>query len=409
MKLKTKLFAATVGLAVASASAATTASLTENLANSVTNGKAYFDFRYRYENVDQANITDQARASTLRSRVGFDTAAVGNLTAKIEFDNVTVIGSEKYNSTVNSVTAYPVVADPKGTNINQVYLTYSTESADVIYGRQRINYSNQRFVGGVAWRQNEQTFDGLRGVWRATDRLSIDYSYAYKVHRIFGPNDGGNPPALRGANSFLYVDWNPADGHRIGGFGYFLDFDPQQGYPDGKTVGLSSDTLGLEYVGRIGFFDLRAAYAQQEDSGKSFKNYRANYYLAEGAARLTLVTLKVGYEVLGSDNGVGFATPLATLHKFQGWADKFLGTPGDGIKDFYLGATGKAGPIKLGAFYHDFQAEDSREDFGSEIDLVATWPINKRFSTQLKYADFNSDSIRYDDTRKFWLTLQFKL
>jgi hypothetical protein len=40
------------------------------------------------------------------------------------------------------------------------------------------------------------------------------------------------------------------------------------------------------------------------------------------------VNVKVGYELLGSDNGeYGFATPLATLHKFNGWADQFLGTP----------------------------------------------------------------------------------
>ena len=47
--------------------------------------------------------------------------------------------------------------------------------------------------------------------------------------------------------------------------------------------------------------------------------------------------LNAGYEVLGADNGVGFATPLATGHKFQGWADKFLTTPGDGIEDVYIG------------------------------------------------------------------------
>ena len=37
--------------------------------------------------------------------------------------------------------------------------------------------------------------------------------------------------------------------------------------------------------------------------------------------------------MLGSDNGVGFSTPLNNGHRYQGWADKFLATPGDGIED----------------------------------------------------------------------------
>ncbi|MBE9539218.1 MAG: hypothetical protein IMF06_09065, partial [Proteobacteria bacterium] len=114
-------------------------------------------------------------------------------------------------------------------------------------------------------------------------------------------------------------------------------------------------------------------------------------------------------EVLGAGDGVGFKTPLATLHKFQGWADKFLGTPGDGIEDVYVGVNGKLGPVKLAAIYHDFSAEDSKADFGTEIDLVATWPINKQFSIQAKYAAFDSDSVRYTDTDKAWVTLQLKL
>ena len=106
---------------------------------------------------------------------------------------------------------------------------------------------------------------------------------------------------------------------------------------------------------------------------------------------------------------MGFSTPLATLHKFQGWADKFLGTPGDGIEDIFIGASGHVGPVKLQAVYHDFSAEDSRADFGTEWNLAATWPINKQFSTQLKFADFSSDSARYPDTTKAWVTVQLKL
>ena len=98
------------------------------------------------------------------------------------------------------------------------------------------------------------------------------------------------------------------------------------------------------------------------------------------------------------------------MHKFQGWADVFLTTPGDGIEDVYFGVTGKAGEFSLGAFYHDFQAEASSDDFGSEIDLVAAYPLDKNSTVKAEFASFDSDdSSLYDDVDKFWLTFQVKL
>jgi hypothetical protein len=130
--------------------------------------------------------------------------------------------------------------------------------------------------------------------------------------------------------------------------------------------------------------------------------------MVELGAKVSVLNLKAGYEVLGSDNEVGFKTPLATLHKFQGWADMFLSTPYDGVEDLYGSVGGKVGPVKLAAVYHDFQAEDSSEDFGTEVDLVATWPVMKGLTLQAKYATFNSDSDRYSDTDKVWLSAQYK-
>ncbi len=122
------------------------------------------------------------------------------------------------------------------------------------------------------------------------------------------------------------------------------------------------------------------------------------------------VRLNAGLEVLGAGDGVGFATPLATGHKFQGWADKFLSTPGDGVENFYLGIKGKAGVVNLGAIYHDFKAEDSSDDFGTEIDLVAAWPLDKYITLKAEYAMFDTDDdTRFSDTDKFWLTMQVKL
>lgn len=397
------------GLILASGTAWAAEGISDEFAKAIKEGSVGLDFRYRFEGVDQDGISKDAEASTLRSRITASSGSFYGFTALAEVDNVTVIGSEHYNSTENGKTQYPVVADPKGTNVNQVYLKYALDSADGIYGRQRINYSNQRFVGGVGWRQNEQTYDGFRANWQALESLNINYSYVYRVNRIFGPDDGANPADWRGDNNFLYVDWRVAEGHNIGAFGYIVDVDSRNSYPAGKTVNNSSDSWGLEYVGKFSVMNVRAAYARQSDGGDSELDYDADYYLVEAGTTVWGVGLTAGYEVLAAGDGTGFATPLATLHKFQGWADKFLDTPGDGIEDLYLGASATLGPVKLQAVYHDFQAEDSSEDFGSEIDLAATWPINQYFTTQLKFASFSSDSDRYTDTDKIWLTLQLKI
>ena len=75
----------------------------------------------------------------------------------------------------------------------------------------------------------------------------------------------------------------------------------------------------------------------------------------------------------------------------------------------YASVGGSLGPVKLAAIYHDFQAEDSSEDFGTELDLSATWPINKKFTLQAKFASFDADSDRYSDTDKIWFVAQMKL
>ena len=377
----------------------------------VTEGEVSLTFRYRYEYVDQDSFDRNARASTLKSRLTFKSTQYRGLSFLAEVDNVSYIGDDDFNSTDNGNTNYPTVADPKGTELNQAWLKYSWQELSGIYGRQRIHHGNQRFVGGVGWRQNEQTFDGFHAQWQGQNGLIVDYSYVYNVNRLFGPDDTDAQPAnLHGDNHLLRLDYTIAEGHTLSGFVYLLDVEERRAYPPGLSVDNSTDTFGLEYSGDIGPASLRAAYASQSDAADSNLDYDADYYVLEGSAVFNPVTVKLGYEVLGGDNGVGFKTPYATLHAFQGWADKFLTTPGDGIEDLYLGLSGKLGGVMLGATYHDFQAENSSAEFGAEIDLVATWPFNDLFSFQLHYADFSSDDkSRYDDTRKAWFTVNLTL
>jgi len=102
------------------------------------------------------------------------------------------------------------------------------------------------------------------------------------------------------------------------------------------------------------------------------------------------------------------------LHKFQGWADKFLTRPADGIKDIYVTAkydSGKIGfldSLSALAVYHDYSAEDSSRNLGNEINAGVFAKLHKRFKVSLEYADFDAEDFS-TDAEKIWLTLGMKL
>lgn len=362
-----------------------------------TGGKAALNFRYRYEDVDQDGIAENARASTLRSRLTWMSNESDGFSLGFEADYVSVLGSEDYNSTVNGNTQFPVVADPEGFDLNRAFVAYKGDGLDVEFGRQRILHGTQRFVGGVGWRQNEQTYDALR-VRPVVGDWSIDYSYVWNVNRIFGPDDGAQPSDWFGNSHFLVLGRPVGVDHRVEFFGYLLDFENANGPPN------STSTWGAGYKGDFGKFKLSAMIATQSDYGDSPLDYSANFYSVQADVKVSSATLSFGYEVLGSDNGnVGFRTPLATLHKFQGWGDKFLSTPAAGINDAYIGVKGKISKVAWNVVWHTFGADEGGADYGDELDLVLNYQFNKTLSLQFKAADYSADSFG-TDTTIFWLS-----
>src|SRR5690606_11118400 len=131
----------------------------------------------------------------------------------------------------------------------------------------------------------------------------------------------------------------------------------------------------------------------------------AGYFSADAAINAGAVKLLAGYEVLGSDDGlIGFSTPLATLHVFQGWTDLFLATPAAGVEDAYVTLSGTLKGLALAATWHELRSEEGNIDYGTEWDLVASYSFNSMFSTQLKFATYDSDNFAVD-TDKLWFTL----
>lgn len=373
----------------------------ESIGESLSNGTVGLNFRYRYEFVDQDGLGEDAGASTLRTRLTYTSADWQKLSVTIELDDVAYLGSDRFNSSRNGESDYPVVADPDGTQVNQAYFSARVGNGDFRLGRQRINLADQRFIGGVAWRQNEQTFDALRIRQHLSDKWSVDYSYINRVSRIFGPDDGTPPDSFDAGIHLLHFSVDIRDGHKLGLFAYDLDFD--------DAVGLSNVTLGVSY--RHDFksesliFPVKVMYARQQDTADNPVSYSANYRLVELGVRNETLGARLGYERLEGANSAGksFRTPLATLHKFQGWADKFLTTPQSGIEDLYVGLNYRS----FSFTWHEFRPETGSGRLGSELNMSWLYTFKEHYSLLLKAADYDSDDFA-SDTRKVWLMFTAK-
>ena len=154
---------------------------------------------------------------------------------------------------------------------------------------------------------------------------------------------------------------------------------------------------------------MNASYATQRDAGKNPLSYRVDYYAVDASVPVGTFTLLLGYELLGSDDGrAGFSTPLATLHKFQGFTDLFLNTPANGVEDLYATVSTTRNALSLSATWHRFTAARGGMDYGSEWSLIAGYRFTTAFSAELKYADYESEGFAVD-TRKLWLTLNLAL
>jgi hypothetical protein len=101
------------------------------------------------------------------------------------------------------------------------------------------------------------------------------------------------------------------------------------------------------------------------------------------------------------------------LHKFQGWADKFLATPPNGIEDRYgsLGVTlkgvGSLDTLSVIAAYHDYDAQRIDADYGNEVD-VSLAAKYKRVNVMLKFADYEQGVLAAArDTQKWWGQVEF--
>ena len=370
--------------------------------------------RPRWEYVDvEKNRLKTANALTTRLQVGaslqkqirkgWGIGAYGEITAVIPL----------YNRYFPQREGYETVADEDGYRITQLYATATLHPVGIRVGRQAINIANQRFVGSVNWRQMPQTFDALSLYLNPSPGLKFETHYIVSrqgvLDKLSTDPFEDKPPNHSWVSLLTYGISTPLE---IGVYSVNLKEN--------------SDTYGGFLKGKIplgGFtFSYRSEYALQITHTQKVKDRGYYLHLKVGLSRQT--PLGVPYLIFGYERlGEHLVTPLATLHKFNGWADLFLtytATGNDyGLEDLY-GTLGLKNH-RLGRFevvLHRFRSvktlpSDGR-DFGSEIDLLWERKIFKDLSLVAKYAKYTADGdakgsgVGDKDTTKGWLMLVYR-
>lgn len=369
----------------------------ESFTDALTKGKAYGDLRLRYEAVDQDNARDDATALTLRTRLGYKTGAYNGFSGVIEFeDNSVVLGQDDYSVPVvgTNGTTYSVVADPETTELDQFFIQYKSGGLIARYGSQVITLDGHRHVGHVGWRQDRQTFDAFLLKYTHAKNMNFTLASIDGRNRIFAEAGDQN------ANDILLNFSYKTGSGKLAVYNYALEDE----FGDNVT----RDTFGLSYSGAVKTGDAKILYtvefaSQETESDTSVSSVDTDYTLLEAGYAGKGFVVKLGLETLGSDSGAGaFTTPLATLHKFNGWADIFLGTPANGLEDLYIMYGTKIAKGSFKAFYHKFSSDEGSIDYGTEVDLVYAKKFTKNFSGGIKYASYSADDFAVD-TDKVWL------
>ncbi|WP_333574113.1 alginate export family protein [Sphingomonas sp.] len=396
------IFAAAAALAVAGPACAQDISV-----------KPLIEARSRSEHVDQEGLDTAADAWTLRVRAGAEIRTGAWAVLGEAQGNLALVG--EYYDGLHGAATRPMIADPQDVAIYRAQLQYRTRPLTVTAGRQRIALDEERFVGNVGFRNNAQTFDAVRAELVPVKGVKLDVAYAWDVRTIWGSDGrGARQRGVGGDNVFANLSVATPIGS-LTGFAYLVDQDE----PEVQGYRLASQSYGgrlagSRALGRQVKLSYQLSWATQSDYHRNPNRYTADYWLADATLDVRGWKLNTGYEVLGADKGAtltSFQTPLGTNFKFQGWADKFLATPANGVRDLYAGGgygwkkLGRVDALTLQATWHRFESYRLGQHYGDEIDLLATAKV-KKTAFSVRYARYDADRLA-TDTSKFWLQVDW--
>lgn len=364
------------------------------------------ELRPRYEYADDS-VNDEANAFTTRFALSVKTGLVG-IEGLSAFGQIMAVTNFGYDEYAPEQPGYALIADPQNERVTQAYLDYKIGDTSISAGRQMVNLDDQRFIGAVGWRQMPQTFMGYTLKNSSIENLDLMAMYVTDRYGVTDALTTGTETV------FLHADYKAMPELKLSAYGYL--------------IGSNSDTYGLMATGKVGMFNYIAEAATQQDASLEYESsgkpdVDAMYFRGDLSTVYNGFIFGAAYESLGDADGNahGFTTPLATLHKWQGFADVFLGYSAGsntyGLDDLY-GKVGYVSPKfgKLLAIYHSFTTQETdgilSDDAGSELDLLYTYNFSNGLDFLAKAAFFSgeTDSVigaAQNDVTKYWVQLDY--
>ncbi len=369
----------------------------ETLGQAIREADVSVGLRYRVEQSDDDAFDDAALASTLRTTLKLRTKAFRGFSFLLEAEDVTPVGADRtyrnlgHGGLDNGIRDRPVIADPALTAINQAAAKLERGPIAFTLGRTELLIGDQRFVGAVGWRQHHQAFDAAALDAQLAADWTLRYAFLDRVHRITGAEEPMGSHAIHVSG--------PAGPGALALFGYLLDYERP------GAASLSTSNWGASYNGSR---DAGAAtvlwelqYAVQSDRGDHPGNVDLDYQKTGIGFRRGDVSVRAVREALDGDGTYGFRTPLATLHGFNGWTDKFLATPANGLVDVYVRLDHDLDNWNWTVRWHQFRSAIGSMDYGAEIDAMAVWNTPWKQDFGIKLARYDADEFG-DDTFKVW-------
>jgi hypothetical protein len=404
------LLSVTLPMAASDAPAAAT-SLTQALSEGTYGGGV----RYRFDNLKQDNAPKDAHASTLRTNLNFATLPFHGFSGYVELYDNTSLGKDMYFSIQNAgdqdSVGRPLIADPEGRGLNEVYARYANKDAfdsTITVGRQLFTMNDEVFLTASRYRQNNNRFDVASFEAKPIEGLLFQYGYIWNHIDVF---DFDNGMSTHVAN----LKFGKKDLGSIAVHGQVLDYDSE------GLTGRDVTTYGLRIEGPFKIDgDLSIIYeadvAKQTDSGDNTLDIDADYLMARVGVSYQKWYVSLGYRSQsGADSSSALpfeASWLGYPWPWRGNTEQLVLTPNDGLKTIMLwagGAIPAVSGLSFDLFYFKFDSDVNSVDYGSEVSgaLNYNMPFDPKWYVmgllaQSQEGDVNS--AHFDATRMVLMT-----
>ncbi len=352
----------------------------------------------------------------LSSYAGYRTAELEGFSLYGQFHNLWK-GYDKYRDTNGKYGGdYDPIADPDGSRVQQLYADLTMiPDTKIRIGRQEILIDDVRFIGNIGWRNNAQAFDAITLVNKSLPDTTIFLGYSENIATVTLEENEFDHIIL--AN----VKYEGFKGHAQTVFAYLVDADENETYV-GPGVKHDTATYGMRLNGKIDKLGYDFTYAKQTDY-EDTEALDLNFFQGSLSYSLGDFTPGIGYSYIeGADQagGKAFSTLFSTAHKFNGWADAFLGTNAggvtNGLQDFNASLAYKKWGTLFKVVYHYFDTTENytQDDaYGQEFDFLVTKSLtdNLKATAKLSYYDefANSDGGGTADELVFWLRFDYSI